>query len=154
MRASSATVTDPTLLLPGTQASRLDDGAGVTVFNAIRVALGLSDRDLGGRPPAQFGALLGMKHAPGQWEPVHTSLAPNTTLSAGKVVATPYDRLSRIARPFPYDWRADIRWNALRLLDFLRGNPPPPPSRPSMEPRRPLAGGTCRRRREQAGRWA
>lgn len=117
-------MSDPTLLVPGTQASKLDDAAGVTVFNAVRVSLGLSDSDLGGRPPNEFQALLSMSHAPGQWAPVNTSLAAGTTLLPGKVVASPYDRLSRISDPFPYDWRADIRWNARNLLHFLRENRP------------------------------
>src|SRR5919197_344767 len=115
---------DPTLLVPGTQATRLDDAAGVTVFNAVRVGLGLSDNDLGGRPPSEFQALLSMKHAPGQWAPVHTSLAEGTTLSPGRVVSSPYDRLVKLATPFAYDWRGDVRWNAQRLLDFLRATRP------------------------------
>jgi pimeloyl-ACP methyl ester carboxylesterase len=114
-----------TLLIPGTQASRLDDAHGATVFNAVRVAIGLSDNDLGGRQPGEFQALLSMKHVPGRWEPVQTSLSADTALAPGKVVATPYDRLSQIAIPFPYDWRADIRWNARQLLQFLRANSTP-----------------------------
>jgi pimeloyl-ACP methyl ester carboxylesterase len=116
---------DPTLLVPGTQATKLVDGAGVTVFNAVRVSLGLSDDDLGGRPPSEFQTLLSMSHAPGQWAPVNTSLSAGTTLAPGRVVTSPYDRLSRVGDPFPYDWRADIRWNARSLLHFLRQNRPP-----------------------------
>ncbi|MDA0312482.1 MAG: hypothetical protein O2992_10250 [Gemmatimonadetes bacterium] len=39
--------------------------AGETVYNAVRVSLGLQKDDLGGLPPDQWQALLSMEHAPG-----------------------------------------------------------------------------------------
>lgn len=115
---------DQTLVVPGTQATNLVDAAGITAYNAVRVAIGLSKNDLGGRPPTEWRALLSMEHAPGQLEPVRTSLSAGTTLEARAVVRTPYDRWGGFTF-YPYDWRADIRWNALRLIDYLKANRPP-----------------------------
>jgi pimeloyl-ACP methyl ester carboxylesterase len=114
-----------TLLIPGTQATCLQDAGGVTVYNAVRVSLGLDRDDLGGRPPKEWLSLLSTEHAPGQWAPVRTSLAPNTQLSIGAVVATPYARIKSFVTDFAYDWRADLRFNAKRLLQFLTDNRPP-----------------------------
>ena len=101
-----------TLLIPGTQATCLQDASGVTVYNAVRVSLGLDRDDLGGRPPKEWLSLLSTEHAPGQWAPVRTTLASNTQLSAGAIVRSPYDRMTTFARDFAYDWRGDLRFNA------------------------------------------
>jgi pimeloyl-ACP methyl ester carboxylesterase len=114
-----------TLLIPGTQATCLQDANGVIVYNAVRVSLGLQRDDLGGRPPAEWTSLLSVEHAPDQWAPVRTSLAPNTRLSAGAVVDTPYARMKTFVQDFAYDWRGDLRFNAKRLLQFLTDNRPP-----------------------------
>jgi hypothetical protein len=115
---------DATLLVPGTQASCLADQNGVTVWNAVRVSLGLQKNDLGGRPPAEWQALLSMEHRPGQDAPVRTSLLAGTELHPSKVVLAPYDRLARMATLWPYDWRGDIYHNAALLLDWLDARKP------------------------------
>jgi hypothetical protein len=111
----------PTLLVPGTQATTLVDGAGRTVYNAVRISLGLDRDALGGRLPNRWDALLSLAHDHGQWQPRLRSLETGTTLHPGRVVRTPYARLhARLdAQDWPYDWRCDLRWNAQRLLDDL-----------------------------------
>lgn len=115
---------DRTLLVPGTQASSLADQHGNVVYNAVRVSVGLQKDDLGGRPPSEWTALLSMEHRPGLWAPTKTSLDPATELHPASVVRTPYDRLWSHVEPWPYDWRADMRYNALKLLRHLENNRP------------------------------
>jgi pimeloyl-ACP methyl ester carboxylesterase len=115
---------DRTLLVPGTQASSLADQNGEIVYNAVRMSVGLQKDDLGGRPPAEWQALLSVQHTPGMWEPTLTSLEPGTEITAVSVVRTPYDRLWQQIEPWPYDWRLDMRWNAQQLLAYLEANKP------------------------------
>jgi pimeloyl-ACP methyl ester carboxylesterase len=115
---------DRTLVVPGTQATTLVDQNGLTVYNAVRVSLGLDGDALGGRPPEAWGALLGTEHSTGSWAPERTSLEPGTTILPGPVVGTPYDRLPRPRDFFGYDWRLDSRYNAQRLIDHLRAERP------------------------------
>lgn len=115
---------DRTLLVPGTQATCLADQNGKVVYNAVRVSVGLQKDDLGGRPPSEWQALLSTEHRPGLWAPTRTSLEPGTEVSEQKVVGTPYDRMMSFAEPWPYDWRLDMRYNALKLLRYLERNAP------------------------------
>jgi len=108
-----------TLLVPGTQATVLTDGTGKRVYNAVRVGLQIGRRDLGKRDPDEVGRLLAMEHVPGQLKATKTSLEAGTFILKGEVVKVPYDGLSRTDE-FRYDWRADLRYNALRLLALLR----------------------------------
>ncbi len=111
---------DPTLIIPGTQATTLKDGDGKVVYNAVRVGIPLLRDSLGGHPKTQWVALMSMRHLPGRLEPVKTSLLPGTTLTPGFVVQTPYALFPKYYEEWPYDWRADLRWNAQRLLADLR----------------------------------
>lgn len=120
----------PVLLVPGTEASSLFDEHGACIWNpvptSLRDAFHLSTEELGGRPPSQWVPLLSMEHRRGEWAPVRTSLEEGTVLSADLVVQSPYDRLwNMLSDVFPYDWRADIRYNAKLLNDFLTANPAP-----------------------------
>ncbi len=116
----------PVLLVPGTEASSLFDAQGTIVWDAVRATLGLSDKELGGRPPSEWTPLLSMEHKPEQWGPVRTSLEPGTELTADLVIETPYDRLwNMVSDVFPYDWRCDIRYNAKLLNDYLTAHPAP-----------------------------
>lgn len=121
---TSAGVPGQTLLIPGTQATCLEDAGGTVVYNAVRVSLGLDRDSLGGRPPEQWIRLLSMRHDPGRLDPVATSLEPGTRLSTGKVVHTPYNRLETFVHDFPYDWRGDLRFSAARLLQYLSDHRP------------------------------
>ncbi|MDA0328153.1 MAG: hypothetical protein O2958_04000 [Gemmatimonadetes bacterium] len=115
---------DRTLVVPGTQATTLKDQDGRTVYNAVRIAIGLDRDDLGGRDLVEWQELLRLDHDPGSWAPARTSRIRGTTLAPGSVVATPYDRLPKPNVSFPYDWRLDCRYNALRLLERLRADRP------------------------------
>ena len=115
---------DRNLLVPGTQATTLRDQNGTTVYNAVRVSLGLQGDDLGGRPRDEWQALLSVEHEHGRLEPTLTSLLPDTEIRPGPVAMTPYDRLPGPLDTFPYDWRLDIRFNAQRLVEHLRENKP------------------------------
>lgn len=123
--AGDPSMPDKTLLVPGTQATSLADQDGTVVYNAVRVGLGLQKDELGGRPPDEWQALLSMEHAPGSWEPVRTSLLPGVEVTPESVVGAPYDRMMAFSEPWPYDWRADIRYNGRLLLEYLGANKPP-----------------------------
>jgi pimeloyl-ACP methyl ester carboxylesterase len=110
---------EPTILVPGTQATALRDQDGRGVYNAVRVQLVIGRGDLGGRDPDEVGKLLGMEHAPGRLKPVRTSLEDGTHVVRGDVLRTPYDGLT-VDNWFRYDWRADLRFNAYKLLQTLR----------------------------------
>jgi hypothetical protein len=117
---------DRTLLIPGTQASNLFDANGVQVWNAVRVGVGLTRDELGGRPASELRPVLSMEHRPGQWAPVRTSLSQDTELHAPSIVRTPYDSLLDVVdAEFAYDWRGDIRHNGQRLRAFMEENRPP-----------------------------
>lgn len=115
---------DRTLLVPGTQATTLRNNNGDTVYNAVRVQLLIGRGDIGNRDPDELGKLMGMEHAPGRLKPVRTSLEDGTHIVKGGVLRTPYNGLPA-THWFRYDWRADLRFNANRLLQFLRDEAEP-----------------------------
>ena len=109
------------LLVPGTQATSLR-GNGKTVYNAVRVEVGLGDEAIHKRTPKQVGTLLSMRHLSNKLDPIATSQEPGTEVKSGEVLRTPYNKWPPkwIDHWFGYDWRADLRFNANRLLDQLR----------------------------------
>ncbi len=107
-----------TLLVPGTQATSLRDHEGNVVYNAVRVQLVIGRGDLGDRDPEGVGMLLGMKHTPGKLKPELTSLEDGVHVVKGDVLRTPYDGLP-VTDWWRYDWRADLRYNAYKLLQYL-----------------------------------
>jgi pimeloyl-ACP methyl ester carboxylesterase len=111
---------DPVLIIPGTQATTLRDQDGATVYNAVAVGVPLIPKSLGGRPKSRWVPLMSMRSTPGQLAPAATSLLPGTSLAPGVVVQSPYNLFPKFYEEWPYDWRADLRWNAGRLLDELR----------------------------------
>lgn len=111
---------NPVILLPGTQATTLRDGGGRVVYNAVKMSLPLVAKSLGGYPKAEWVALMGLEYAPGELRPRRTSLLPGTEILADRVVASPYQPLPAAWERWPYDWRLDIRDNALALLGDLR----------------------------------
>ena len=113
----------PTLLVPGTQATSLKDQTGKTVYNAVRVQVRIGRGDIEDRDPEEVGKLLGMEHTPGRLKPTRNSLEDGTFVVKGEVLRTPYDGLP-VSLWWRYDWRTDLRFNALRLLDTLRHETP------------------------------
>jgi pimeloyl-ACP methyl ester carboxylesterase len=113
-----------TLLVPGTQATSLRDHNGNVVYNAVRVQLVIGRRDLGERDATAVGMLLGMEHKPGKLKPERTSLEDGTHVVKGDVLRTPYDGLP-VTDWWRYDWRADLRHNAIKLLQTLEAEREP-----------------------------
>jgi pimeloyl-ACP methyl ester carboxylesterase len=113
-------MTDPVLLVPGTQATTLRDSRQTRVYNAVSAGLPLFGKSLGGRPRSQWVELMSMSHVPGHLEPERTSLEPGEQILPFSVVQTPYQLFPKYYEEWPYDWRADLRWNADRLLSELR----------------------------------
>lgn len=109
-----------TLLIPGTQATCLEDLNATIVYNAVRVEVGLQKNELGGRPISEWVRLLSMEHTDGVLDPAKTTLEPGSALRPGPVVVTPYQLFPHAYEEWPYDWRADVRGNAIRLLSDLR----------------------------------
>ncbi len=107
------------VLVPGTQASTLVDRADGSkeVYNAVRMGLPLIAKSLGGIPKDEWVAVMSMEHDPGRLAPVRTSLQAGRDVSFGEVSRVPYDLLDY--EGWGYDWRADVRWNAARLVDDL-----------------------------------
>jgi hypothetical protein len=57
------------------------------------------------------------------WAPTRTSLSPRGNLDPNTVLdGTAYGAVPGKYERFPYDWRLDIRHNALRLLEYLKQN--------------------------------
>ncbi len=108
----------PTLLVPGTQATALRDREG-TIYNVVRVQLLVGRSDIGDRDPDALGRLLAMEHVPERLSPEKSTLEPDNFVARGDVLRVPYDGLP-VDIWWRYDWRADIRWNALKLLSTLR----------------------------------
>lgn len=107
------------LLVPGTGGVTLQDDAGVDLGYPVRLRLGTATGGLVGRSAAELIDLLSMEHAAGQWAPRKTTLVPGKHLRPGKPVAVAYNQFLGSYNSFNYDWRADLRWNASLLLDFL-----------------------------------
>jgi len=107
------------VLVPGTQASTLVDRAdgGREIYNAVRMGLPLIAKSLDGIPKDEWVAVMSMEHAPGRLAPARTSLQASRDIVFGEVSRVPYDLLDY--EGWGYDWRADVRWNALRLVDDL-----------------------------------
>jgi pimeloyl-ACP methyl ester carboxylesterase len=114
---------DRTLLVPGTQTTNLLDQDGDRVYNAVRVNVGLVKKDLN-KDPTEWVKVLGMEHTPDQLAPVRTSLRPGTQVRTGSVLRTPYEAFPRSYKPWPYDWRCDLRHNAALLLELLEHDTP------------------------------
>jgi hypothetical protein len=112
------------LLVPGTGGTRLQTGAGADLGYPERLQIGALTGGLIGTNPDELEELLSMEHAPGQLEPVRTSLKANTTISSGDVLDLAYNLVPTSATRFVYDWRADLRFNAQRLKDFLETTTP------------------------------
>ena len=112
------------LVVPGTQASRLVDQTGKILYNAVRMGLPLIAKSLGGVPKDQWVEVMGLEHTPGDLAPTKTSLQPGREVTYGQVTKVPYDLLDYDG--WPYDWRADLRWNADRRVRALGQAPGEP----------------------------
>ena len=105
------------LLIPGTQATTLVDQNGDEIYDAVRMGLPLIAKSLGGLSKDEWVAVMSMELKPGDLAPVRTSLQEGRSLGHGPISRTPYSLLDY--EDWGYDWRADLRWNAERLVDDL-----------------------------------
>lgn len=112
------------LLVPGTGGITLVDNTGADVGYPIKMRLGTATSGLLGKSAEELEELLSMAHLPGQIEPHRTSLKPGTSLRPGHVLQVAYNQIPGSFNHFLYDWRADMRDSAARLLDFLRQRKP------------------------------
>lgn len=112
------------ILVPGTGGTTLMDNSGRDVGYPIKMKLGSASKGLLGLPAEAFRELLSMEHHPGQIAPAKTSLKPGTSLRPGHVLQVAYNQLPAEVNHFLYDWRADLRYSAGKLLDFLEHRRP------------------------------
>jgi pimeloyl-ACP methyl ester carboxylesterase len=112
------------LIVPGTGGVTLMDDEGKDLGYPARMKIGAATGGLIGKSPAELEALLSMEHRPGQEAPVETSLAPGVHIRPGRTIPAAYNQFVGSWKLFDYDWRADLRWNAAKLLNFLRTRTP------------------------------
>ena len=113
------------LLVPDTGGITLMDSQGNDLGYPVKMRIGVATRGLvAGLSAPELIELLSMEHAPGQIAPVRTSLKPGTSVRPGHVLKVAYNQLQTDFNNFIYDWRADMRYSAGQLLDFLRERKP------------------------------
>jgi pimeloyl-ACP methyl ester carboxylesterase len=113
------------LLVAGTGGITFIDNAGKDIGYPVKMQLGVASKGLLGRSAAELIDLLSMEHIPGQIAPAKTSLLPGMSLRPGHVLLVAYNQVPSDFNHFLYDWRADIRYSAQQLLDFLQQRQPP-----------------------------
>ncbi len=111
------------LLVPGTGGITFQDNLGNDLGYPVKLRLGVISGGLIGKSTAELQQLLSMSHVPGQWAPAQTSLSPGVSIEPGHVLQVAYNQIPTEFENFLYDWRADLRFNAQRLCDFLRKTP-------------------------------
>lgn len=113
------------LLVPGTGGITLMDSQGNDLGYPVKMRIGVATRGLvAGLSAPELIELLSMEHTPGQIAPARTSLKPGTSVRPGHVLKVAYNQLQTDFNNFIYDWRADMRYSAGQLLDFLRERKP------------------------------
>lgn len=113
------------LLVPGLGSTTFVGKDGNDLGYPIKMQLGVASRGLLGRSAEELVELLSMEHTPGQMAPVKTTLKVGEVVSPGHILELAYNQLPSNFSRFLYDWRADIRHSALRLLDFIEERKPP-----------------------------
>jgi pimeloyl-ACP methyl ester carboxylesterase len=112
------------ILVPGTGGTTLVDNSGRDIGYPIRMRLGTASKGLLGMPAEAFRELLSMEHIPGQLAPTKTSLKPGTSLRPGHILQVAYNQIPADVNHFLYDWRADLRYSAGKLLEFMEHRKP------------------------------
>jgi pimeloyl-ACP methyl ester carboxylesterase len=108
------------LLVPGTGGITLMNNLGEDLGYPVKMQLGVLSDGLLGLSAGELIDLLSMDHRPGQLAPAKTSLKPGISIRPGHVLQVAYNQVPSSFNHFLYDWRADIRYSAGQLLDFLR----------------------------------
>ncbi|MCH2356774.1 MAG: hypothetical protein MK319_08930 [Pseudomonadales bacterium] len=107
------------LLVPGTGGITLMDNTGKDIGWPVMMRLRGIIHGLSGQSDQHLGELISMEHRPGQIAPVKTSLLPGTSLAPGHVLDVAYNQMKPGFNHFLYDWRADLRYSAAQLKDFI-----------------------------------
>lgn len=113
------------LLVAGTGGITLMDSQGNDLGYPGPMAIGSVTGGLIGLPPDSLVELLSMEHKAGQIGPVKTSLKEGLSIRPGHVIETAYNQVPSSVNRFLYDWRADMRWSASALRDFIVQRKPP-----------------------------
>lgn len=108
------------LLVPGTGGITLMNQLGEDLGYPVKMQIGVLSTGLRGLSADELIDLLSMDHRPGQLAPAKTSLKSGTSIRPGHVLDLAYNQVPASFNHFLYDWRADIRYSAGQLLDFLR----------------------------------
>ena len=120
------------MLVPGTGGTKLElDGVDIGYPMVLRAAGLWASTDLFpaiqtalGRSAEQITEILSMEHAdPHDWNPTRTTMLSGASVAPGQALMAAYNQFSDY-EVFSYDWRADIRASARRLLDHLREHTP------------------------------
>lgn len=117
-------MSDLNVLVPGTGGTTLMDQFGADIGYPVRMRLGVASDGLLGTGAEAYQELLSMEHDPHQIAPVKTSLREGTSLRPGHVLKVAYNQIPERFNHFLYDWRADLRSSAIRLLEFLEERKP------------------------------
>ncbi len=115
---------DIKLLIPGTGGITLMDQSGKDLGYPVRMKLGVKTGKLTGYSSKKLFKLLGMEHTKGQRAPRKTSLLEGVSIRPGKPIKAAYNKIPSNFNSFPYDWRADMLYNAGRLLNFIQERKP------------------------------
>jgi pimeloyl-ACP methyl ester carboxylesterase len=113
------------LLVPGTGGITLRDNRGNDLGYPVKMQIGVATSGMvGGLSAPDLVELLSMEHRPGQVAPVKTSLKPGTSVVPGHVLRVAYNQIPDAWNVLLYDWRADIRYSAQQLVDFITERSP------------------------------
>jgi hypothetical protein len=107
------------LLIPGTGATALRDSLGHNLGNPARPDTAFGLAALAARSPQEAVDTLAMEHREGQWAPLRSSIQDGRSILPNHVFTALYTRLPKDWAHFMYDWRADLRYNAERLVHWL-----------------------------------
>lgn len=111
-------------LVAGTGGITLMDNFGKDLGYPIKMRLGVLSKQLQGKTPDELLELLSMEHRPGQIAPAKTSLKSGVSIRPGHVLKVAYNQVPSSFSHVLYDWRADLRYSAGQLLDFLHQRKP------------------------------
>lgn len=100
------------------------DHTGADLGYPLKMRLGTASKGLLGMGEAAYRELLTMEHEAGQIAPAKTSARPGTSLRPGHVLRVAYNQIPGEFNHFLYDWRADLRYSARQLLEFLEERKP------------------------------
>ncbi|NQV14282.1 hypothetical protein HQ531_02405 [bacterium] len=113
-----------TALVPGTGGITFVGTDGEDIGYPVKMQIGALSGGLLGKSAAELISLLSMEHRPGQIAPVKTSLSPGLSIRPGHTLKVAYNQVPDSWNQFHYDWRADIRYSAGQLVDFITERKP------------------------------